>query len=329
MSPFILLVRDEKWPLKRRFAISRGSKTDAHVVTVEISAGDATGRAECVPYARYGESVESVKQAIWKCESAVSNGLSRMELQELMPPGAARNALDCALWDLEARLSRKSAAAMASLPPPEPVMTAYTISLSSADEMAAMAVHAGHHRLLKLKLGAEHGDADRLKAVRTARPDARLIVDANEGWNMDVLPALLDACTTASVELVEQPLPADDDHFLEDIESSVLICADESAHDRQGLDTLKKRYGALNIKLDKTGGLTEALLLAEAAGTAGMRIMVGCMVATSLSMAPALLLAHYADYIDLDGPLLLEHDRTPGLTYQGDRVYPSSPELWG
>jgi L-alanine-DL-glutamate epimerase-like enolase superfamily enzyme len=323
-----LAVRVERWPIRGGFAISRGSKTEAVVVVASVSDGRHTGRGECVPYARYGESVEGVAAAIEACARPIENGLSRAELAALLPAGAARNALDCALWDLEAKRSGRSAAAMAGIGPLHPVPTAFTISLAGPEAMAARARAASAHPLLKLKLGGE-GDAERLRAVREAVPQARLIADANEAWREDQLEELLDASAASGVELVEQPLPAGSDDLLAHLERRVPICADESVHDRGSLEAIAGRYDAVNIKLDKTGGLTEALLAAEDARALGLKIMVGSMVATSLAMAPALLLAQDADWVDLDGPLLLARDRVPGLTYAAGQVFPPSPELWG
>jgi L-alanine-DL-glutamate epimerase-like enolase superfamily enzyme len=323
-----LTSRSERWPLAEPFAISRGTKSHADVVVAEIREGRMAGRGECVPYPRYGETVAGVLEAIQAQSNAIAAGMTREELQTRMAPGAARNALDCALWDLEAKRAKKPVWALAGLARPRALQTAYTISLADQEMMAAKAKAAAGHGLLKIKLGTED-DADRLAAIRAARADARLIVDANEGWRSDALPALLAACADAGVELVEQPLPADEDDRLAAIDHPVPVCADESVHDRAGLDALAGRYDAVNIKLDKTGGLTEALALAEGARAVGLGVMVGCMVATSLAMAPALLVAQSADLVDLDGPLLLARDREGGLAYSGDRVAPPDPGLWG
>ncbi|MGH6735711.1 MAG: N-acetyl-D-Glu racemase DgcA [Methyloceanibacter sp.] len=322
-----LEARVERWPIAGEFTISRGSKRDAVVVVAEI--GDThKGRGECVPYARYGESVEGVVAAIEGCRAALAQGLDRDALAKLLPPGAARNALDCALWDLEAKRSGRCVAELLRLAPLRPVQTALTLSLDEPEVMAAKAREASHFPLLKIKLGGE-GDAARIAAVRLAVPHARLIADANEAWQVDETESLLTLAAASGIELVEQPLPAEDDAALADIERAVPVCADESAHDRATLDQLLGRYDAVNIKLDKTGGLTEALLTARRARELGFKIMVGSMVATSLAMAPALLLAQDADWCDLDGPLLLARDRAPGLVYEGDLVLPPPPELWG
>jgi L-alanine-DL-glutamate epimerase-like enolase superfamily enzyme len=318
----------ESWPIRGGFTISRGSKQEAVVVVAAIRDGLHQGRGECVPYARYGESVEGVVRTIEACATEIAQGLDRVGLLALLPPGAARNALDCALFDLEAKLSGKSAAELAGLPPLRPVETAFTLSLASPEAMAQAAQEGANYPLLKLKLGGD-GDEDRLVAIREAVPKARLIADANEAWRVSDLPRLLEAAKAAGVELVEQPLPVGEDGVLAQIERIVPVCADESAHARASLAAIAGRYDAVNIKLDKAGGLTEALLMAKEARKAGLKIMVGSMVASSLAIAPALLLAQDADWVDLDGPLLLERDREPGLTYISGTVEPGPSELWG
>jgi L-alanine-DL-glutamate epimerase-like enolase superfamily enzyme len=323
-----LSVRIERFPITGGFTISRGSKHEAVLVVAEISKGAHLGRGECVPYARYGETVEGVVAAIEACTDAVAGGLTPAGLQSLLPAGAARNAIDCALWDLEAKQSGKRAAELAGLSPLLPVTTAFTISLASPEAMAAKALEAAHYPLLKLKLGGD-GDEERLRAAREAVPQARLIADANEAWQPNELESLLAAAAAEGVELVEQPLPAGDDGLLAEIERPVPVCADESVHDSASLEALVSRYDAVNIKLDKTGGLTEALLVTKRARELGLKIMVGSMVATSLAIAPALLLAQEADWADLDGPLLLARDREPGLAYQGCLVSPPAPAVWG
>ena len=322
-----LIVHAERFPIAGRFTIARGSKTEAAVVVAELRDGRHVGRGECVPYPRYGENVEATVSTLEELAGDVAAGLDREALQRRLPPGAARNALDCALWDLEAKRSGRRAHEIAGLPEPRPTLTAYTISLDTPEAMAE-AARAAARPLLKLKLGAP-GDAERLVAIRRAVPDSELIVDANEGWRAEDLPAHFAACVRAGVTLIEQPLPASADAALAEISRPVPVCADESAHGRDSLAGLIGRYDAINIKLDKTGGLTEALALARAARSAGLDIMVGCMVATSLAMAPALLLAELARVVDLDGPLLLARDRQPALRYEGSLVYPSVPELWG
>jgi L-alanine-DL-glutamate epimerase-like enolase superfamily enzyme len=323
-----LAVRIERWPIRGGFTISRGAKHEAVAVVATITDRGHTGRGECVPYSHYGESVEGVAAAIDACAPAVARGLSRAELAVLLPAGAARNALDCALWDLEAKRSGKSAASLAGVSALRPVLTAFTLSLAAPVAMAEAACKARGHPLLKLKLGGP-GDAARLCAVRAAVPNARLIADANEAWQPHETESLLAIAADVSVELIEQPLRAGKDALLAEIEHPVPVCADESAHDHASLDALADRYDAVNIKLDKTGGLSEALLVAERARVLGLRIMVGSMVATSLAMAPALLIAQNADWVDLDGPLLLARDRHPGLRYDGATIFPPEPELWG
>ena len=328
MASHELEVTIERWPIVSGFTIARGSKSVAEVVVATILDGVNRGRGECVPYPRYGESLEGVRRAIAAMRQAIGGGMTRAELQQAMAPGAARNAIDCALWDLEAKRKSMPAAELAGVGVLCPTATAYTISLGTAHEMAEAARVKRHYRLLKLKLGAE-GDEDRLEAVRQARPDARLIVDANEGWPANRLEQLLGAAAAAGVELVEQPLASDSDAHLGGIKHTCPVCADESIHDRSTLGAIAGRYDAINVKLDKTGGLTEALALIEEARAAGLKIMVGCMVSTSLAIAPALIAASQADYVDLDGPLLLVRDRKPGLTYGKDVIAPPPPELWG
>jgi L-alanine-DL-glutamate epimerase-like enolase superfamily enzyme len=322
----------ERWPIAGSFTISRGAKTEAVVVVVELSDGHVTGRGECVPYARYGESVGSVSAAIEAMRDPLAAGLDRIGLQAAMKPGAARNALDCAFWDLDAKRSGRPVSELAGLPAPRPLTTAFTISLAAPAVMAEAAAKAASRALLKIKLGgdaASGGDPARIAAVRAAAPKATLIVDANEGWNDGNLGSNLAACAAAGVVLVEQPLPEGSDQALAGMSRPIPVCADESVHDRASLKTLAGKYDAVNIKLDKTGGLTEALAMAEAATQGGFIIFVGCMVATSLSMAPAMLLAQTARFADLDGPLLLARDRDPGLRYDGSLIYPPAPALWG
>lgn len=318
----------ERWPIAGTFTIARGSKTEAVVVVVQLDEGTHRGRGECVPYGRYGETVEGVVAAIEAMRPALSAGLDRTALQAAMPAGAARNALDCAMWDLEAKREGTPAWRLAGLAEPGPLVTAYTLSLGEPDAMGKAAAGASGRPLLKIKLGSTD-DAARIAAVRANAPLSRLIVDANEGWRPETLAHNIAACAAAGVELIEQPLPAGDDGALADIDHFVPICADESMHDRAGLAGLSRRYDAINIKLDKTGGLTEALALASEAARHGLTLMVGCMVGTSLSMAPAVLLAQRARFVDLDGPLLLARDRAPGLHYEGSTVSPPGADLWG
>src|SRR5260221_5082720 len=289
--PLSLAVRSENWPIAGSFSISRGAKTEAQVVVVELSDGRHKGYGECVPYARYDETAKGVIEALGKIGNKLAFGLDRTGLQQAMPAGAARNALHCAFWDLEAKRAGKPAHEIAGLPAPQPLTTAYTISLGTPEGMAAAAQAAAGRELLKIKLGGA-GDPERIAAVRTAAPRAELIVDANEGWTAGNLAANLAACAAAGVTLVEQPLPSNDDAALGSIQRPIPVCADESVHDRAGLTALVGRYDAVNIKLDKTGGLTEALAMVQEAERLGFGIMVGCMVATSLAMAPAVLVPH-------------------------------------
>ncbi|MGH6822198.1 MAG: N-acetyl-D-Glu racemase DgcA [Methylocella sp.] len=323
-----LAISVERFPILGNFVISRGAKTEAVVVLAAIEDDAFRGRGEGVPYARYGESVESVLAQIESVRSQIEAGADCSRLNTLLPPGAARNALDCALWDLAAKQSGVPAHGLAGLAPPGPVTTAFTISVGTPNEMARAAALARARPLLKIKLAGE-GDAARLKAVRAAAPDATLIADANEAWTETTLERSLEACAKAGVVLVEQPLPAGQDSALAKIEHIVPICADESVHDRAGLEDLRARYDAINVKLDKSGGLTEALALMKQAEGLGFELMIGCMVASSLAMAPALLLTAHARFVDLDGPLLLARDRPDGLFYEGSIVHPPRRELWG
>jgi L-alanine-DL-glutamate epimerase-like enolase superfamily enzyme len=325
--PRRLEFRVEKWPISGTFTISRGAKTEAAVIVAEVTDGESRGRGECVPYARYGESIESVSAEIGRLAPAITEGMDRRALQTLLPPGAARNALDCALWDFEAKAAGRPAAALAGAISLAPVTTAYTLSLDTPENMAAAARQAARP-VLKLKLGGSD-DIARLRAIRAAAPDTTLIADANEGWTAANLEENLRACAEAKLALVEQPLPAGDDELLRNIARRVPLCADESFHDLTSFAAIEGKYDAVNIKLDKTGGLTEALLVAEEAERRGLAIMIGCMVATSLAMAPALLLTPRAKFVDLDGPLLLAKDRDNGLRYEGSTVFPATPALWG
>jgi L-Ala-D/L-Glu epimerase / N-acetyl-D-glutamate racemase len=326
--PLSLSARTESWPIAGAFSISRGAKNEAQVVVAELSDGRHSGRGECVPYARYEETAAGVMAALGAIANRLALGLDRKALQQAMPAGAARNALDCAFWDLEAKRAAKPVHALVGLPAPQPLTTAYTISLGTPQMMAEAARTASARKLLKIKLGGA-GDPERIAAVRAAAPQSELIVDANEGWTAGNLAENLAACAAAGVTLVEQPLPADADAALSSIQRPIPVCADESVHDRASLASLIGRYDAVNIKLDKTGGLTEALAMAAEAERLGFRIMVGCMVATSLAMAPGILLAQRAQVVDLDGALLLAKDRPDGLRYEGSLVYPPTPALWG
>jgi L-alanine-DL-glutamate epimerase-like enolase superfamily enzyme len=324
----MLAARIEHWPIAGSFTISRGAKTEAVTVVAEVSRGGHTGRGECVPYPRYGETPQATLAALQSMREPLSDGLDRGALQALMPPGAARNALDCALLDLEAKTAGCRVWNLLGRPEPSACITAYTISLGSPEAMAAATAKVAHRPLLKIKLGGD-GDGARIAAVRRAAPQSELIVDANEAWTADSLERHLAECAAARVTLVEQPLPAGQDEALARIKRPLSICADESVHDRASLEALRNRYDAVNIKLDKTGGLTEALAMADAAHALGFEIMVGCMVATSLAMAPAMLLTPAARFVDLDGPLLLDRDRDRGLRYDGSLIYPPDAALWG
>jgi L-Ala-D/L-Glu epimerase / N-acetyl-D-glutamate racemase len=324
-----LSVTIERWPLAGAFTISRGTKTEAVVVVAEISDGAHRGRGECVPYSRYGETPDGVAAAIEATHPALQSGLDRAALQVALPAGAARNALDCAYWDFQARQTGHRVYELAGLAAPEPRVTAYTISLAAPAAMAQAAERAASRPLLKVKLGGGEDDGARIAAVRRAAPTSELIVDANEGWDENNLEQNLAACAAAGVVLIEQPLPEGRDTALSRIKRPIPVCADESVHDRASLDALAGKYDAVNIKLDKTGGLTEALALVAAAERRGFAIMVGCMVATSLAMAPAMLVAQRASVVDLDGPLLLTKDRQGGLRYVGSMAYPAEPALWG
>ncbi|MBC6406403.1 MAG: dipeptide epimerase [Rhodospirillales bacterium] len=323
-----LSVTRECWPLRRSFAIARGSRTEARVLTVTLEDAGIVGHGEALPYARYGESPEASQADLEALLPAAQAGFDRVAAQGLLPPGAARNALDCALWDLEAKRTGKRAWQLAGLDPLQTVTTAYTLSLDSPAKMAAAAAENAWRPLLKLKLAGPE-DLARVAAVRSAAPESRLIVDANEGWDIDTYRTLAPQIAAMGVALVEQPLPAQADEALRGEARPLPLCADESCHDRTGLDRLVGLYDCVNIKLDKTGGLTEALALKAAAKAAGLAIMVGCMVATSLAMAPAVLLAQGAAFVDLDGPLLLAQDRVPGLTFEGSKILPPPAALWG
>ena len=319
-----IAVTGDVFRLAEAFTISRGSRTEARVLTVRVSDGGPSGWGECVPYARYGETLESVTGQI----EGLSGPLDRATLQAALPAGAARNAVDCALWDLEAKRVGKRVWELAGLAAPGPEVTAFTLSLDTPEKMRAAAARQAHRPLLKIKLGTAD-DMGRLEAVRAGAPNARIIVDANEGWTVEVYADLAPHLVRLGVQLVEQPLPAGQDEMLAEIARPLPVCADESCHDRASLPALKGKYDMVNIKLDKTGGLTEALALRDAARAEGYGVMVGCMVGSSLAMAPAVLLAQGAEVVDLDGPLLLAEDRDVPLKFDAAGVYPSEPALWG
>ncbi|KFX14177.1 L-Ala-D/L-Glu epimerase [Pectobacterium parvum] len=318
----------ESWPIEGAFTISRGSKRQADVVVVALQSGNVTGYGECVPYSRYSESLDSVMAQVASLHSDVRNGLDRETLQTILPAGAARNALDCAFWDLECKQYQQRIWQRLDLPSPTPLETAYTLSLDTPDRMRHAAMHHASRPLLKLKL-ADADDLARVAAVREGAPSTRLIVDANEGWDAERYLTLVPELAALSVTMIEQPFPAGKDDVLADLPRPIPVCADESCHDSQSLTALVGRYDMINIKLDKTGGLTEALRLRKHALEQGLKIMVGCMVSTSLSMAPAFIVAQGAAVVDLDGPLLLQRDRTNGLYYNGSEILPPNALLWG
>ena len=320
----MISVSRDVFALAKTFTISRGSKTHAHVLTVRITRGGITGWGECVPYARYGETLDSVTAQI----AGLPEGISRADLQSALPPGAARNAVDCALWDWEAKAAGKRVWQLAGLPEPGPKEVTYTLSLDTPDAMRAMAAEHAHRPVLKIKLGTPD-DMPRLEAVRAGAPDAKIIIDANEGWTPEVYADLAPHLVRLGVALVEQPLPAGADDMLAEIARPLPVCADESCFDAASLPALQGKYDMVHLKLDKTGGLTEALQTRDTAARLGLRLMVGCMVGSSLAMAPAVLVAQSAEVSDLDGPLLLREDRPHPLRYDAQGVHPSDPQLWG
>ena len=321
-------VFSESWPIRGSFTISRGSKTAADVVVVELTQDGVTGRGECVPYARYGESVQGVITQIENIMPVLRGGLDRGALQSVLPAGAARNAVDCALWDLESKQHRQRIWQRLNKPEPDALLTAYTLSLDTPENMQAAAEANSDRPLLKLKL-AGAGDLARVTAVRKGAPQARIIVDANEGWDETLYRELVPALQKLGVEMIEQPLPAGQDQILASLPRPIPICADESCHVSSTLHELIGRYDMINIKLDKTGGLTEALELRKQAEAAGMKIMVGCMLATSLAMAPAFVVAQGAQVVDLDGPLLLQKDRDAGFNFSDNQMHAPDAALWG
>ncbi len=320
----MLQVHADRFALAEVFTIARGSRTHADVLRVVVTREGMTGQGECVPYARYGESLESVRAQI----SGLREDVTRAALQEALPAGAARNAVDCALWDHAAKHMRRRVWKLAGLAAPQPVVTAFTLSLDTPERMEAAARRHAHRPLLKIKLGTPD-DMPRLEAVRRGAPGTRIIIDANEGWTAEVYAELAPHLLRLGVAMVEQPLPAGADEMLAEIDRPLPVCADESCHDRASLAGLRGKYDMVNIKLDKTGGLTEALALRDAARAAGFKVMVGCMVGSSLAMAPAVLVAQGAELVDLDGPLLLAEDRDPPLHYDDKGVHPPLPALWG
>ncbi|AZL59001.1 dipeptide epimerase [Tabrizicola piscis] len=320
----MITVTEDIFRLTKAFTISRGTKTEARVLTVRISRGGVSGWGECVPYARYGETLDSVRDQI----EGLQGGITRHDLQSALPAGAARNAVDCALWDLEAKQAGRRVWDLAGLPAPGPVLTAYTLSLAPPVEMRMAAAENAHRPILKIKLGTPD-DMPRLEAVRQGAPRSRIIIDANEGWTPEVYTDLAPHLLLLGVELVEQPLPAGQDDMLAEIARPVPVCADESCFDRASLAGLPGKYDVVNLKLDKTGGLTEALLARDLARQMGLKVMVGCMVGSSLAMAPAVLLAQGAGWTDLDAPLLLAEDRPDPIHYDAEGVHPPDAGLWG
>ena len=326
--PRILRAQHQRFALTRPFRIARGVKTAAEVVEVTIEDGEFTGRGESVPYPRYGESIDSTLAALEEVRAAVEAGAGREALLSLLPAGAARNALDCALWDLEARLTGRTVADMIGAPAPGPVPSALTIVIDTPTAMAAAAKEGRHAPLLKVKVDAQD-PAARIRAVRSAAPDASLIIDPNESWNGELLEAMQPVLVETGVALLEQPLPAGADDWLEGFASAIPICADESVHVEEDLPVVASRYQLVNVKLDKAGGLTAALRLAEAARACGLGLMTGCMVSTSLSIAPALHVARLSDFVDLDGPLWLLEDRPGGAREAGGTLFPPETGFWG
>lgn len=323
-----LMIAHERWPLRQAFTIARGSRTQADVVTVTLQQGGVTGKGECLPYARYGESVDSVMAQLDALRVALMGGMTREQLQHALPAGAARNALDCAFWDLACKSSGQSIWQLTGQGTPHSLHTAYTLSLDTPERMQQRAQEHSWRPLLKLKL-ADEQDIARVTAVREGAPQAKIIVDANEGWDEAMYLRQSSALARLGVSLIEQPLPAGQDAVLAALPHPVPLCADESCHDVASLAAIAGCYEMINIKLDKTGGLTEALRVRDEATRQGLQVMVGCMVSTSLSMAPAVVVAQRASVVDLDGPLLLAEDREHGLRYDGSELFPPVPALWG
>ena len=322
-------VEIESWPIAGSFTISRGSKTKAEVIVVTIRDGEFTGRGECVPYGRYNETVKDVAASIKATVMALGQNITRETLQPAMTRGAGRNALDCALWDLDGKISNTPVWQLANLAEPHALNTAYTLSLDTPEAMHKAAQSQAHRPLLKLKIGGTGDDIARVAAVRKGAPNAQLIVDANEGWTADNVLEMATALHQYDVALIEQPLPVKDDEALRGLASPIPFCADESVHGLEGMTRLVGLYEYINIKLDKTGGLTEALSMLRCARRRNFKVMVGCMVATSLAMAPAMLIAQDAEFVDLDGPLLLARDREYGIRFTGSTMEPADRKLWG
>ena len=327
--PYSLHIHIEAWPLAGAFRISRGTRKVSDVLMVEVNDGNSVGRGECFPYARYGEDTESVQKQLNSVRSEIEDGLDRQALLNVLAPGAARNAVDCALWDLEAKRAGTRVWDLAGLPAPEPVTTVYTLGVDEPAIMGERARENSDRPRLKLKMTGDGADLERVRNIHKNAPNARLVVDANEGWSIEQYLEYAPQFKDLGVEMIEQPLPSTYDEQLRGVERPIPVCADESCHDSATLPALVGKYDMINIKLDKTGGLTEALNLRDAALKQGLSIMVGCMIGTSLAMAPGILVAQDAAMVDLDGPLLLAEDRAPGLSFTGSIIHPPEPRLWG
>ena len=327
--PYSFNIHIEAWPLAGAFRISRGTRKVSDVLMVEVNDGNYVGRGECFPYARYGEDIDSVQKQLNSVRSEIEHGLDRQALLNVLAPGAARNAVDCALWDLEAKRAGVRVWDLADLPAPEPVTTVYTLGVDEPAIMGERARENSDRPRLKLKMTGDGADLERVRNIHKNAPNARLVVDANEGWTIEQYLEYAPQFKELGVEMIEQPLPSTDDEQLRGVDRSIPVCADESCHDRATLPALVGKYDMINIKLDKTGGLTEALNLRDAALKQGLSIMVGCMIGTSLAMAPGILVAQAATIVDLDGPLLLAEDRNPGLSFTGSIIHPPEPRLWG
>ena len=322
-------IHAEAWPLAGAFRISRGTRKVSDVLMVEVNDGNYVGRGECFPYARYGEDIDSVQKQLNSVRSEIEHGLDRQALLNVLAPGAARNAVDCALWDLEAKRAGVRVWDLADLPAPEPVTTVYTLGVDEPAIMGERARENSDRPRLKLKMTGDGADLARVRNIHKNAPNARLVVDANEGWTIEQYLEYAPQFKELGVEMIEQPLPSTDDEQLSGVDRPIPVCADESCHDRTTLKSLVGKYDMINIKLDKTGGLTEALNLRDAALKQGLSIMVGCMIGTSLAMAPGILVAQEAAIVDLDGPLLLAEDRAPGLSFTGSIIHPPETRLWG
>ena len=327
--PYSLNIHTEAWPLAGAFRISRGTRKVSDVLMVEVNDGNYVGRGECFPYARYGEDIDSVQKQLNSVRSEIEHGLDRQALLNVLAPGAARNAVDCALWDLEAKRAGVRVWDLADLPAPEPVTTVYTLGVDEPAIMGERARENSDRPRLKLKMTGDGADLERVRNIHKNAPNARLVVDANEGWSIEQYLEYAPQFKELGVEMIEQPLPSTDDEQLSGVDRPIPVCADESCHDRATLKSLVGKYDMINIKLDKTGGLTEALNLRDAALKQGLSIMVGCMIGTSLAMAPGILVAQEAAIVDLDGPLLLAEDRAPGLSFTGSVIHPPEACLWG